>query len=246
MATPGTDGRVALVTGASGALGAAVARVLDHRGYRLALHYTSGEDRAREVAATLSGPSTLVRADVADWAATQDMVDRVRAELGGISVLVNAGAIRRDGLMATQSVDDWTRTVAVNLIGTFHTCRAALPDMLRGRWGRIINVVSPAGLLGSRGQTAYSAAKAGVLGMTRSLALECGRFNVTVNALSPGLMDTALTEELPAELRATLVARTAFGRMGTPDEVARGIELLLDADYMTGQVLSIDGGMSIS
>ncbi|NWF29130.1 SDR family oxidoreductase [Streptomyces sp. PKU-EA00015] len=222
MATPGTDGRVALVTGASGALGAAVARVLDHRGYRLALHYTSGEDRARKAAAELSGPSTLVRADVADWAATRDMVDRVRAELGGISVL------------------------AVNLIGTFHTCRAALPDMLRGRWGRIINVVSPAGLLGSRGQTAYSAAKAGVLGMTRSLALECGRFNVTVNALSPGLMATALTEELPAEVSATLVARTAFGRMGTPDEVARGIELLLDADYMTGQVLSIDGGMSIS
>ncbi|BAC70098.1 3-oxoacyl-ACP reductase [Streptomyces avermitilis] len=246
MATPGTDGRVALVTGASGALGAAVARVLDHRGYRLALHYTNGEDQARKVAAKLSGPSTLVRADVADWAATRDMVDRVRAELGGISVLVNTGAIRRDGLMATQSVDDWTRTVAVNLIGTFHTCRAALPDMLRGRWGRIINVVSPAGLLGSRGQTAYSASKAGVLGMTRSLALECGRFNVTVNALSPGLMATALTEEVPAEVRATLVARTAFGRMGTPDEVARGIELLLDADYMTGQVLSIDGGMSIS
>ncbi|MEU6092030.1 3-oxoacyl-ACP reductase family protein [Streptomyces sp. NPDC047085] len=246
MAAPGTDGRVALVTGASGALGAAVARVLDHRGYRLALHYTSGEDRARKVAAELSGPSALVQADVADWAATRDMVDRVRAELGSISVLVNAGAIRRDGLMVTQSVDDWTRTIAVNLTGTFHTCRAALPDMLRGRWGRVINVVSPAGLLGSRGQTAYSAAKAGVVGMTRSLALECGRFNVTVNALSPGLMATALTEEVPAEVSATLVARTAFGRMGTPDEVARGIELLLDADYMTGQVLSIDGGMSIS
>ncbi|KUN78851.1 3-oxoacyl-ACP reductase [Streptomyces bungoensis] len=246
MTAPGTGGRVALITGASGALGTAVARVLDHRGYRLALHYTTGEDRARKVAAELSGPSALVRADVADWAATRDMVDRVRAELGSISVLVNAGAIRRDGLMATQSVDDWTRTIAVNLIGTFHTCRAALPDMLRGRWGRIINVVSPAGLHGSRGQTAYSAAKAGVLGMTRSLSLECGRFNVTVNALSPGLMATALTEELPAEVSATLVARTAFGRMGTPDEVARGIELLLDADYMTGQVLSIDGGMSIS
>jgi 3-oxoacyl-[acyl-carrier protein] reductase len=246
MAAPGTEGRVALVTGASGALGAAVARVLDHRGYRLALHYTRGEDRARKVAAELSGPSALVQADVADWAATRDMVDRVRAELGSISVLVNAGAIRRDGLMVTQSVDDWTRTIAVNLTGTFHTCRAALPDMLRGRWGRVINVVSPAGLLGSRGQTAYSAAKAGVVGMTRSLALECGRFNVTVNALSPGLMATALTEEVPAEVSATLVARTAFGRMGTPDEVARGIELLLDADYMTGQVLSIDGGMSIS
>ncbi|MGK5529516.1 SDR family oxidoreductase [Streptomyces sp. URMC 129] len=237
---------VALVTGASGALGAAVARVLDHRGYRLALHYTTGEDRARKVAAELSGSRMVVQADVADWATTQSMVDQVRAELGGISVLVNAGAIRRDGLMVTQSVDDWTRTIAVNLIGTFHTCRAVLPDMVRARWGRVVNVVSPAGLIGSRGQTAYSAAKAGVMGMTRSLALECGRYKVTVNALSPGLMASTLTEEVPADISAALVARTASGRMGTPDEVARGIELLLDADYMTGQVLCIDGGMSIS
>lgn len=238
--------RVALVTGASGALGAAVARVLDRRGYQVALHYTTGEDRAREVAAGLGGPSTVVQADVADWAATRDMVERVHAELGDISVLVNAGAIRRDGLMLTQAVEGWTRTIAVNLIGTFHTCRAVLPDMVRARWGRIINVVSPAALMGSKGQTAYSAAKAGVVGMTRSLALECGRSKVTVNALSPGFMATALTAAVPAEVGAALLARTAFGRMGTPDEVARGIELLLDADYMTGQVLSIDGGMSIS
>ncbi|MEU4117729.1 SDR family oxidoreductase [Kitasatospora sp. NPDC028055] len=246
MEPQGSDSWVALVTGASGALGAAVARVLDRRGYRLALHYTTGEDRARELAVELGGPSAVVQADVADWAATQDMVDRVRAELGDISVLVNAGAIRRDGLLVTQSVDDWTRTIAVDLIGTYHTCRAVLPDMLRARWGRIVNVVSPAALIGSKGQTAYSAAKAGVLGMTRSLALECGRSKVTVNALSPGLMATAITQEVPAEVGAALLARTAFGRMGTPDEVARGIELLLDADYMTGQVLSIDGGMSIA
>ncbi|MFJ2651570.1 SDR family NAD(P)-dependent oxidoreductase [Streptomyces sp. NPDC087420] len=245
-AAPGTDGRVALVTGASGALGAAVAHVLDRRGYRLALHHTNGADRVREVAAQLSGPSLVVQADVADWAATRNMVSRVHAELGGISVLVNAGAIRRDGFMATQSVDDWTQTIAVNLTGTFHTCRAALPDMMRARWGRIINVISPAGLIGSPGQTAYSASKAGVLGMTRSLALECGSFQITVNALSPGLMATTLTEKMPAKTRAALVARTAFRRMGTPGEIATGIELLLDADYMTGQTISIDGGISIS
>lgn len=246
MAATDTSGRVALITGASGALGSAVAHTLDRRGYRLALHYTTGEERARKLAAELSGPSAVVQADVSDWSATKDMVERVRAELGPVSVLVNSGAIRRDGLMATQSVDDWTRTISVNLIGTFHACRATLPDMLRARWGRIINVVSPAGLIGSKGQTAYSAAKAGVMGMTRSLALECGRRKVTVNALSPGLMESALTREVPADVSAALVARTAFGRLGTPDEVSRGVELLLDADYMTGQVLSIDGGMSIS
>lgn len=246
MASAITESRVALVTGASGGLGTAVARILDRRGYRLALHYATRVDRAAELAAELTGHSVLVQADVADWAATREMVDRVRAELGGITVLVNAGAICRDGLMATQSIDDWNQTIAVNLIGTFHTCRAVLPDMVGARWGRIINVVSPAGLHGSRGQTAYSAAKAGVLGMTRSLALECGRFNITVNALSPGLMATTLTEQVSAKVSAALVARTAFGRMGTPGEVARGLDLLLDADYMTGQVLSIDGGMSIS
>ncbi|MGW2523613.1 SDR family oxidoreductase [Streptomyces sp. NPDC001617] len=246
MAPREADGRVALVIGASGALGAAVARVLDQRGYRMALHCTTGEDRARAVAAELGEPCAVVQADVADWAATRDMVDQVHAELGDISVLVNAGAIRRDGLLVAQPVDDWARTIAVDLIGTFHTCRAALPDMIRARWGRVINVVSPAALIGSRGQTAYSAAKAGVLGLTRSLALECGRYEVTVNALSPGFMATALTAQVPAEVGAALLARTAFGRMGTPAEVARGIELLLDADYMTGQVLSIDGGMSVS
>ena len=151
-----------------------------------------------------------------------------------------------DGLMATQSVDDWTATINVNLIGTFHTCRAVLPSMLRQRWGRIINVVSPAGLIGSRGQTAYSASKAGVMGLTRSLALECGKRKVTVNALSPGLMATALTEEMPDEVRKALLERTAFSRLGQPEEIAKGVELLLDADYMTGQVLSIDGGISIS
>jgi 3-oxoacyl-[acyl-carrier protein] reductase len=246
MSGEGTDDRVALVTGASGALGAAVAKVLDQRGFRLALHYTSGLDRARKVAAELSRPSVVVKADVADWEQTKAMVATVEDELGPVGVLVNSGAVRLDGLMATQSVQDWTRTINVNLIGTFHTCRAALPGMLRQRWGRIINVVSPAGLIGSKGQTAYSASKAGVMGLTRSLALECGKRKVTVNALSPGLMATELTEEVPDEVRDALVARTAFRRLGTPDEIAKGVELLVDAGYMTGQVLSIDGGISIS
>ena len=240
----GGDG-VALVVGASGAFGAAVSRLLDRRGYRVALHYTTGKERAGKVAAELSRPGTLVQADIADWDSTKAMVDEVAGRLGAVSVLVNSGAVRRDGLMATQSVDDWSRTMNVNLLGTFHACRAVLPAMLRGRWGRIVNVVSPAGLIGSRGQTAYSASKAGVIGMTRSLALECGRRKVTVNALSPGLMASELTSGVPEDVRDGLVARTAFGRAAAPEEIACGMELLLDADYMTGQVLSIDGGISV-
>lgn len=237
---------VALVTGASGALGASIAKLLDARGFRVALHYSGNEDGARKVQADLTNPSTVVRADVGDWDSVREMNEQVTAELGGVSVLVNSGAIRRDGLMATQSVEDWQATIQTNLIGTFHTCRAVVAGMLSRRWGRIINVVSPAGIIGSRGQTAYSASKAGVIGFTRSLALECGKRNVTVNALSPGFMETRLTDEVPDEVRKGFLDRTAVRRFGTPDEIAEGVGLLLDAGYMTGQVLSIDGGLSIS
>lgn len=237
---------VALVTGASGALGAAIATLLDARGFRLALHYAGNEDAVRKLQAELGNESVVVQADVGSWDAVRSMESAVREALGPVSVLVNSGAVRRDGLMATQSVTDWHATIQTNLLGTFHTCRATVPDMLRQRWGRIINVVSPSGLIGSRGQTAYSASKAGVIGLTRSLALECGKRKVTVNALSPGFMETGLTDEVPDEVRGSFLDRTAVRRFGTPEEIALGVGLLVDADYMTGQVLSIDGGLSVS
>lgn len=237
---------VALVTGASGALGAAVADVLDARGYRVALHYSSGEQRAKDVSTRLRGESMIVQADVGDWESVSAMVERVQSEMGTISVLVTSSAVRRDGLMATQSVHEWAETIQVNLLGTFYACRAVLPKMLSQRWGRIITVVSPAGIIGSSGQTAYSASKAAVIGMTRSLALECGKRHVTVNALSPGFMSTALTEGLSEQARQRILERSAIRRTATPAEVARGVDLLLDAGYMTGQVLSIDGGMCVS
>jgi 3-oxoacyl-[acyl-carrier protein] reductase len=241
-----TGAGVALVTGASGTLGAACAKVLDAKGFRVALHYTRNEDAARKVAAELTNAAIVVGADIGDWAEVSAMAERATEELGAVSVLVNSGAIRRDGLMATQSVRDWTAAIQVNLVGAFHVSRAVLPGMLRGRWGRIINVVSPAGLVGSAGQTAYSAAKAGVIGMTRSLAVECGRRGVTVNALSPGFMPTGFTEGVPDEVRARFADRTPVRRFVTPEEVARGVELLVDSAAMTGQVLSIDGGLCIS
>lgn len=237
---------VALVTGASGALGAAIAKALDAKGFRLALHYSGNEEAARKLQAEIGNGAFVVQADVGDWDSVRAMEAAVSDALGPVSVLVNSGAVRKDGLMATQSVADWQQTIQTNLIGTFLTCRATLPSMLRARWGRIINVVSPAGLIGSRGQTAYSASKAGVIGMTRSLALECGKRKVTVNALSPGFMETGLTDEVPAEVRQGFLDRTAMRRFGRPEEIALGIGLLIDADYMTGQVLSIDGGISIS
>lgn len=240
------NSRVALVTGASGALGSAIATLLDGRGYSVALHYAHNPEPVEKLHSELSHPSLPVQADVGDWDSVRAMHETVTERLGTVRVLVNSGAVRKDGLMATQSVQEWTDTIRVNLVGSFHTARAVLPSMLRSRWGRVVNVVSPAGMLGSRGQTAYSASKAGVIGMTRSLALECGRRNVTVNALSPGFMPTALTSEVPEEITEEFRRRTATRDFAAPEDVAKGVSLIVDSDYMTGQVLSIDGGLVIS
>lgn len=239
---------VALVTGGSGALGGAIARRLSVAGYAVAIHYAQNKDAAEAVRASLETPdrSAVVRADVSQWEDVKSMVDEVERDLGPVDVLVNSGAIRKDGLMATQPVEEWHDTIATNLVGTFHCCRATVPGMLRRRQGRIINVVSPAGLMGSRGQTAYSASKAGVIGLTRSLALECGKRGVTVNALSPGFMETPLTQEVPSVVSEQFMARTALKRFGDPDEIAVGVDFIVNSSYLTGQVISIDGGLSIS
>jgi 3-oxoacyl-[acyl-carrier protein] reductase len=248
--TPGNDSgsaapaRTALVTGASGSLGAAVVRQLDQDGYAVALHCFNHPELAEEVASGLANPSTVAVADLRSWQAVADMCEAVEKELGPISVLVNSAGMRKDALLAGQSPTDWRDVIDVNLIGTFHTCRAVVPGMLRKRQGRIVNVVSPAGMQGSEGQTAYSASKAGVVGLTRSLARECGRRRVTVNALSPGYMETAMTTDLPDDTKAALAARIPLRRPTTPDEVAAAVTFICESPYMTGQVVAIDGGMT--
>jgi 3-oxoacyl-[acyl-carrier protein] reductase len=147
--------------------------------------------------------------------------------------------------MAMQSPEAWREVIETNLIGTFHTSRMAIGHMLRQRWGRIINVVSPSGLIATAGQTAYSASKAGVIGLTRTLAAEVGRRGVTVNALSPGFMITNMTKDLPGEIGQNIRERAPIPRFGLTDEVARSMGFFLASDYMTGQVVSIDGGVSI-
>ncbi|MFI9642520.1 3-oxoacyl-ACP reductase family protein [Micromonospora sp. NPDC051925] len=240
------DAPVALVTGASGGLGQALAIELDALGCRVAVHYNSSAEQARAVADKLHNDSVVVTGNVASWEEVGALYEQVREQLGPIDVLVNNGAIRRDSLMAMQNPQEWREVIETNLIGTFHTSRVAVPHMLRQRWGRIINVVSPSGLIATAGQTAYSASKAGVIGMTRTLAAECGRRGVTVNALSPGFMITGMTKDLSASVTDAIRGKCPVPRFGTPEEVAHSMRLFLDADYMTGQVLSIDGGVSIT
>ncbi|MEU5896767.1 SDR family NAD(P)-dependent oxidoreductase [Streptomyces sp. SID335] len=239
-----TRRRVALVTGASGALGGEIARSLDAKGFSLALHFHQNPDPAERLRSTLHHPAALVRADVTQWDQAKAAVEEAQ-RLGPVDVLVNCAGARSDGLMATQNTKEWREVVEINLFGTFHMCRAAVPQMLRGRWGRIINVVSPAALVASRGQTAYAAAKAGVVGLTRTLARECGRRGVTVNALSPGYMRTAMTRDVEPEDIKDLWLRLAVPRETEPSEVAPAIGFLVDNAYVTGQTISVDGGISL-
>ncbi|MGI5243646.1 3-oxoacyl-ACP reductase family protein [Dactylosporangium sp. CA-139066] len=237
---------VALVTGASGGLGQALAIELDALGCRVAVHYNSSAEGAEAVRAKLHNDAIVVTGDVASWEAVQAMNAEIESRLGPVDVLVNNGAIRRDSLMAMQSPADWRAVIETNLIGTFHTSRAAVPGMLRRRWGRIVNIVSPSGLIATAGQTAYSASKAGVIGLTRTLAAECGRRGVTVNALSPGFMITGMTQDLSDAVTEGIRSKTPIPRFGRTEEVARAMGLFLDGDFITGQVLSIDGGVSIT
>jgi 3-oxoacyl-[acyl-carrier protein] reductase len=237
---------VALVTGASGGFGAAVAAELDRLGCRVALHYNRAEDGARAVSESLTNDSVVVQADVSSWDSVGALHRQVVEQLGEIDILVSNAAIRKDALMMGQSPEVWAEVIGTNLLGTFHVCRAVLPSMIKRRWGRIINVVSPSALVATPGQTAYAASKSGVIGLTRTLATECGRRGVTVNAVSPGFMETRMTANATEKFRENLAANLPVPRLTTPEEVAPAIGVFLDNDYVTGQVLSVDGGISLT
>jgi 3-oxoacyl-[acyl-carrier protein] reductase len=238
------SGRIALVTGGSGALGSAVASALDARGMSVAVHWHSAKAEAEAMMSRLHHRALAPGADLTSWQETVDMVKAVEAELGPIGVLVNCVGISRDGLLVTQSPAAWAEVVTVNLIGTFHACRAVMRQMLKSRFGRIVSVTSPASLVGSPGQTAYSASKAGINGLTRSLARECAHRGVTVNAVSPGLMESTLTNRIPARTRQRILQAIPMGRICSPAEMARVVTMIIDTPYMTGQVISVDGGIT--
>jgi 3-oxoacyl-[acyl-carrier protein] reductase len=242
---PRPEAPVALVTGAGSGLGTAVALELDRLGYRVVVHYNTSESGAKDVAGKLVRDHLVVGADVADVDQVRTMFESIDEAFGGVDVVINNAAIRHDGLMAMQSVDAWRQVIETNLLGTFYTCRFAVPHMLRQRWGRIVNVVSPSGIIATPGQTAYGASKSGVIGLTRTLAAECGRRGVTVNALSPGFMETSMTKELSESRRHEMQDRIPLARFTSTEEVAASIGCFLDHPYMTGQVISVDGGVSL-
>jgi 3-oxoacyl-[acyl-carrier protein] reductase len=243
-------GRVAVVTGGSRGIGRAIAIALGRAGAKVVVNYTANEAAANEAAAAVvaaGGAAVTKRFDVADSAAVDVAIKEVIAAEGGLHILVNNAGIAVNTLVLGAKDADWKRAIDVNLNGTFHCCRSALRAIMKAKdTGRIINITSITGETGSAGQAPYVAAKAGVIGLTKTLAREYASRGVTVNAVSPGYIDTDMTaSELPEDRRAELLKAIPLGRVGKPEDVAAAVAYLAGpaASYVTGQVLRVNGGL---
>ncbi len=240
--------KIALVTGSSSGIGAAIAKELAAHGASVALHYRGNEAGVNAVAEEIrsqGGECAIFQADVSDATEAQALVKAVTKELGRIDILVNNAGTTRDTLLMTMKEDAWDAVIDTNLKSVYAVSRAAVRGMLKKRAGRIINITSVVGLSGQAGQANYAASKAGIIGFTKSLAREIGSRNITVNAVAPGYVPTALTDVLADEQRDAILEQTPLGRLGSPEDIAYAVLFLASdrADFITGQVLSVDGGL---
>jgi 3-oxoacyl-[acyl-carrier protein] reductase len=241
------DGQIAIVTGGSRGIGRAIAQRLATDGARVVVTARSAEGAA-QCARELPGSDHLgVACDVSDREAVDAVVKRVESELGGVDLLVNNAGVTADNVLVRLGDDDWDRVLDTNLRGAFLMIRAVARGMMKRRAGRIINISSVVGLTGNRGQVNYAASKAGLVGLTKSVAKELASRNVLCNAVAPGFIETDMTSELTDAAREGLQQQIALGRLGSPEDVAGVVAFLAgpDATYITGQVLVVDGGMVI-
>jgi 3-oxoacyl-[acyl-carrier protein] reductase len=242
------NGKVALITGGARGIGKAIAEKFASLGATVAvadLNLDQAQSTAQELQDRYGRPTTAVQVNVSEHENARQMVDQVIQTFGKIDILVNNAGVTRDTLILRMEEKDWDIVLGVNLKGVFNCSKAVVRPMIKQRSGRIINISSVSGLAGQAGQTNYSASKAGVIGFTKALAREVASRNITVNAVAPGFIPTALTVDLPEELKEAILKTTPMGRMGTPEEVANAVAFFAsdEASYITGQVLSVDGGM---
>jgi 3-oxoacyl-[acyl-carrier protein] reductase len=240
------SGRTALVTGASGGIGASIATALHSRGAVVALSGTRRE-ALDKLATELGERVHVVTADLSDRASVETLVPAAETAMGSLDILVNNAGLTRDGLFMRMKDEDWDKVLAVNLTAGFILSRAALRGMMKRRHGRIIGITSIVGVTGNPGQGNYAASKAGMIGMSKSLAAEVASRNITVNCIAPGFIETAMTSELNDKQKEGILGNVPTGRLGTSDEIAASAVFLAsnEAAYITGQTLHVNGGMAM-
>jgi 3-oxoacyl-[acyl-carrier protein] reductase len=241
------QGRTAIVTGAAQGIGRAIAECLAGAGADIAVADLDPGRSVETVASVekLGRKALNIKVNVADANETKAMVEQVLKDWGKVDILVNNAGITRDGLLLRMKEEDWNLVLQINLNGTFNCTKAVLQPMTKQRYGRIVNIASIVGVTGNAGQANYSASKAAVIGFTKTVGREYASRNVTVNAVAPGFIDTAMTHGLPADVKETLLKQIPLGRLGTPADVAAAVRFLVseDAAYVTGHVLHVNGGM---
>jgi 3-oxoacyl-[acyl-carrier protein] reductase len=240
--------QIALITGSSRGIGRAVAVKLAEAGIFIYINYRQNEAAARKVLTEIrerGGGAELCPFDVADFAASREAVAGILKDKGRLDILVNNAGTVMDGLLVRIKEADWERLINTNLKGIFNCCHAACRPMIKQRWGRIVNIASVAAEAGNAGQAAYSAAKAGILGFTKSLARELGSRNICVNAVSPGLIETDMIASLTEKAKEKIRKQIPLGKLGKPDDVASVVYFLVSpgADYITGQIIRVNGGL---
>ncbi|MEI6798363.1 MAG: 3-oxoacyl-[acyl-carrier-protein] reductase [Pseudomonadota bacterium] len=239
-------GKSALVTGASGGIGAEIARVLHAAGANVALSGTRVEP-LEALAAELGARSFVLPCNLGDADAVEALPKAAVAAMGAVDILVNNAGVTKDNLFMRMSDDEWQTVLDINLTSTFRLCRGVLRGMMKARWGRIVNISSIVGATGNPGQGNYAASKAGLVGMSKSLAAEVASRNITVNCVAPGFISTAMTDKLNDEQKARILTQVPAGRMGEPGEIAAAVLYLssVEAGYVTGATLHINGGMAM-
>ncbi|MDK9708790.1 MAG: 3-oxoacyl-[acyl-carrier-protein] reductase [Desulforhopalus sp.] len=241
-------GKVAVVTGGSRGIGRAICLRLAAMGALVYVNYVSRSAAAEETAALIrqaGGRAEIIAFDVADGAAVQDAFKKVISEAGSIDILINNAGITRDGLMARMKEADWDAVLDTNLKGAFSCAKAASREMMKKKWGRIVNISSVSGFAGNPGQVNYSAAKAGLIGLTKAMAREYASRNITVNSVAPGYIATEMTEQLSADIQEQIKKEIPLASLGSPEDVAGAVAYLVSEDgrYVTGQTLHVNGGM---
>lgn len=240
------SGRIAVVTGGSRGIGAAVAKGLGKEGATVIINYNHSQEEAETVVNEIKamGSSAIaLQADISDAEATKVFIEKALADFGKVDILVNNAGITRDKTFKKMSFEEWHKVIDTNLSSVFNTCKIALPSMLEQKYGRIINISSVIGQAGGFGQTNYAAAKAGLVGFSKSLALETAKGGVTVNCICPGYIATEMVKAMPENVREAIIAMVPMKKLGEPDEIAKGVVFICESEYMTGQCLNLNGGL---